>query len=438
MQHSNPVRIGYMHSHTGFPYWATFAQGVRSRAVELGAELCLPISDPQDDLPASVGEVISQRPDVIIVQHSVVDIFPGAGPMLDRAGIPVVGVEVTPDIRYACAVRADEAAGAHAVVTHLFDQLGGRGKVVNIPGPRLTDRQRVFQKLLHAYPGIELAHEGSASQRWSPDEGAQVMEAALAAHPDIRGVFAHSDRMAIGACAVIAAHGLTGQITVVGFDAEPEGLVAIRDGRLAATIYRGMYGVGRQAVDTALRAATRDQLPAELRVPVTLITATNLIEAMIDTTIILPGLLSDLITSNRSQRQLQQETIAAQRRLIQELSTPVIPISESVLIVPLIGAIDSQRAQQVLDAMLRAIEQHRAQALIIDITGIAVVDTGVAHYLMQAARAVQLLGAQVVLVGISPEVAQTLVGLGAGLGDIVTRATLRDGFAYAQRQLGRR
>lgn len=302
MQHLRPVRIGYMHSHTAFPYWALFAQGVRSRAAELGAELCLPGSDPADDLPASVAEVIDQRPDVVIVQHSVVDIFPGAGPILDRAGIPVVGVETNPDARYACALRADEAAGAHAVVTHLFERLGGRGKVVNIPGPRMTDRQRVFQKLLHAYPGIELAHEGSASERWSPDEGAQIMEAALAAHPDIRGVFAHSDRMAIGASATIAAHGLAGRIVVVGFDAEPEGLIAIRDGRLAATIYRGMYSVGRKAVETALRAAARELLPAELRVPVTLITAANLAEAMLDTTLIFPQLLRDLIATNREQR----------------------------------------------------------------------------------------------------------------------------------------
>jgi rsbT co-antagonist protein RsbR len=102
---------------------------------------------------------------------------------------------------------------------------------------------------------------------------------------------------------------------------------------------------------------------------------------------------------------------------------------------PLIGAIDSARAQQIMAAMLEAISRHGAQYMIIDITGIAVVDTAIAHGLLQAARAIELLGAQVILVGISPEVAQTLVGLGVDFRAIITRATLQAGFEYAQQQL---
>jgi anti-anti-sigma factor len=241
--------------------------------------------------------------------------------------------------------------------------------------------------------------------------------------------------MALGATEVIAEKGLREQIVVVGFDADPQGLIAIRDGELSATVYRGLYGVGQTAVNIAVGVTRGEEPPSEIRVPTKLITAENLVDATLDTTSMLPGLLRDLIELNRKQRRIQQETINAQRSLIQELSTPIIPISTSILIMPLIGAIDSARAQQIMEAMLEAIGTHGARYLIVDITGIAVVDTAVAHHLMQASQAVQLLGAQVILVGISPDVAQTLVGLGVTFRSLITQSTLQSGLEYAQKML---
>jgi len=127
----------------------------------------------------------------------------------------------------------------------------------------------------------------------------------------------------------------------------------------------------------------------------------------------------------------QEETIRAQQAALAELSTPLIPLSEQVMVMPLVGAVDSQRAQQVLTALLEGIAGSRAQVAILDITGVAVVDTQVANALIRAAQAVKLLGAQVVLTGIRPEVAQTLVGLGADLSGIITRGNLQSGIAYA-------
>jgi rsbT co-antagonist protein RsbR len=101
------------------------------------------------------------------------------------------------------------------------------------------------------------------------------------------------------------------------------------------------------------------------------------------------------------------------------------------MVMPLVGAVDSQRAQQVLSALLEGIAGSRARVAILDITGVAVVDTQVANALIRAAQAVKLLGAQVVLTGIRPEVAQTLVGLGADLSGIITRSSLQSGIAYA-------
>jgi rsbT co-antagonist protein RsbR len=127
----------------------------------------------------------------------------------------------------------------------------------------------------------------------------------------------------------------------------------------------------------------------------------------------------------------QEETIRAQEAALAELSTPLIPISDQVMVMPLIGAVDSRRAQQVLEALLEGVASSRALIAILDITGVPVVDTQVANALLRAAQAVKLLGAQVVLTGIRPEVAQTLVGLGADLSGIVTCGSLQTGIAYA-------
>lgn len=131
---------------------------------------------------------------------------------------------------------------------------------------------------------------------------------------------------------------------------------------------------------------------------------------------------------------LQQQVIDAQREALRELSTPLIPISDRAVVMPLIGAIDSTRAQLIMETLLNGVADHHAAIAILDITGVQVVDTQVANALVQAARAVKLLGAQVLLTGIQPCIAQTLVQLGVDLGDIITRSTLQAGIAYALTQ----
>jgi rsbT co-antagonist protein RsbR len=127
----------------------------------------------------------------------------------------------------------------------------------------------------------------------------------------------------------------------------------------------------------------------------------------------------------------QEEVIRHQAAVLEELSTPLIPVSDDVVIMPIIGTIDSTRAHRVLESLLTGVAAARARIVILDITGVVVVDTQVANVFIQAAQAVSLLGAQVVLTGIRPEVAQTIVGFGVDLNRIITRGTLRDGIAYA-------
>jgi rsbT co-antagonist protein RsbR len=132
----------------------------------------------------------------------------------------------------------------------------------------------------------------------------------------------------------------------------------------------------------------------------------------------------------------REQAIEAQRQLIYELSTPIVPIHAGVLVVPLVGTIDARRATQILEATLEQIVTTQAEILIVDVTGVPFMDTSIANHILQMARAVTLLGATCILVGIGPEVAQTLVQLGVDLSSIVTKANLQDGIVYALDQLG--
>lgn len=147
----------------------------------------------------------------------------------------------------------------------------------------------------------------------------------------------------------------------------------------------------------------------------------------------------ELIERQRAEEeraQLQQQIIRVQASALAELSTPLIPLTNRIMVMPLIGTMDSQRAQQVLENLLQGVSETRAQVVIVDITGVSVVDTAVAGTLVRAAQAVRFLGAQTIITGIRPEVAQTLVGLGVDLTNVTTLGTLQSGIAYALTQSG--
>jgi rsbT co-antagonist protein RsbR len=125
------------------------------------------------------------------------------------------------------------------------------------------------------------------------------------------------------------------------------------------------------------------------------------------------------------------DVIDRQRQQLLELSTPVIKLWDRVVAVPLIGTLDSARTQVVMEALLQAIVDQNAGVAILDITGVPMVDTVVAQYLLKTAMAVRLMGAECVISGIRPQIAQTIVQLGIDLGDITTRTTLADALAWA-------
>jgi rsbT co-antagonist protein RsbR len=121
-----------------------------------------------------------------------------------------------------------------------------------------------------------------------------------------------------------------------------------------------------------------------------------------------------------------------------ELSTPLIPISDEILVMPLIGTIDDKRAQRVMERLLHGVASYRARAVILDVTGLSAVTTETACALLRCAQAVSLLGARALMTGMRPEMAQALATMDVELGGIVTLSTLKAGIAYALGGVGRR
>lgn len=128
----------------------------------------------------------------------------------------------------------------------------------------------------------------------------------------------------------------------------------------------------------------------------------------------------------------QQELLRIQGAALMQLSTPLIPISDTIVVMPLVGQLDSARADQIMETLLQGVERSRAKVAILDITGVPSVDAITATVLVRATRAVQLLGARVILTGIRPDVAIGLTAMGSELAGVITRGTLQDGIRYAQ------
>ncbi|MDI3285026.1 STAS domain-containing protein [Polyangium sp. 15x6] len=204
-------------------------------------------------------------------------------------------------------------------------------------------------------------------------------------------------------------------------DALRPGDASTREALYAALVdgstYRGIL---------TLRGATGAPLPAQVDCYV--------VRAGPEEVLGLAAVVQDLSEEQREEverAELEAKVIASQEALIRELSTPLVPIAEGVIAMPLVGSIGDARAQQILEALLAGIQEHRAEAAILDITGVPTVDTSAANALISAAQAARLLGTKVILSGIGPAVARTLVELGVEMRGMTTKSTLSAAIAEA-------
>ncbi len=165
------------------------------------------------------------------------------------------------------------------------------------------------------------------------------------------------------------------------------------------------------------------------------------IEAAID--LLINDLTEELRQREKAQKELenklekiqeQQKTISQQREDLLELSSPVSKVWDNILILPVIGTLDSQRTQVMMENLLQKIVETGCTISILDITGVPTVDTQVANHLLKTVTAARLLGAECIISGISPAIAQTIVHLGIDLSTIRTKATLQDAMIFAMKQ----
>ena len=189
---------------------------------------------------------------------------------------------------------------------------------------------------------------------------------------------------------------------------------------LPMKLYLGMYNFYLRAVATRLFVALKNDPERAQQTFLSLMKLTFLdIGLAIDTYI-----------------QQRERTIHEQQEAIRELSTPVLQVRERLLILPIVGVIDTQRARQLTEQLLRSIRANRAKVVVIDITGVPVVDTTVANHLVQTVEASRLMGATVIITGLSAEIARTLVRLGVDLSKMDTMGDLQEGIKEAERLLG--
>ena len=429
------MHIGFASQNPSSHYWVIVNHGVEERAAELGIRLTTTQSYTVEQQITAINGLISQRIDVLLIGPLVAVGLGGALMRAQAAGIPVVVLAAqVNDAPVKCTVRSDHMQGAAQAAAYVVEQIGGSGQVAHLIGPTVLqdniDRAIGVRSVFDQYPDIEVVFEQESSD-WSHESGAAFIRAALERAPNLRGVCLANDTLALGAVAAVEAAGRTGEIVVTGFDALPDAMIAIHERRLSATIHQSTRRIGRVGVEMAQRLGRGEAVPSLVLSDVSLVTGENLVAEMLESVYLLPNVLRDVVERSEALIQAREEVITAQKEALRELSTPLIPISDNVVIMPLIGTIDSSRAQQIIETLLHGVSSQRTRMAILDITGVLLVDTQVANVFIQAAQAASLLGAQVVLTGIRPEVSQTLVGLGIDLRGIVTRGTLQSGIAYA-------
>jgi rsbT co-antagonist protein RsbR len=142
------------------------------------------------------------------------------------------------------------------------------------------------------------------------------------------------------------------------------------------------------------------------------------------------GVIADVLVFER------ERVIRQQQEAIRELSTPVLQVRDRLLLLPIIGLIDTQRARLITEGLLRAIRANRAKVVVMDVTGVATIDSRVANHILQTVTAARLMGAQVIVTGLSSDVAQSLAVLGIELSKLITVGDLQGGLEEAERFLG--
>lgn len=450
--------------------------GAQRMAAGLGVRLIeLEGNGEQAAMSQLVAEAIQQGVHGIIVSHGVGELLLPAVRLALDAGIRVVSIDTVIDHSAVPEIEQDDLAIGLLIGKSLALRHNGEARVIYINDDvyaPLVKRDRLWQDVKWRYSGLyELTQIRSVTST-AMVSTTQALGAALRDYPEANVVLAMWNELANGALDAIEQAGQGERIEVYGVDctdADIQRMVA-PGSPWVATVATDAAAMGRLAVRTLAALLAGEAVPKYLLVEPVLITQEflragrigsmdelvralptlaesefmwfNWMELLLERNgQVMPLLNTRVVEALRETEASLRVMVAQQRQLIDtitELSTPVVPVHDHILILPLIGTIDSRRSTQIMDSLLASVQQHQAYFVIIDITGVPLVDTAVAGHLMQAIRAVKLLGAECVIVGVSPEIAQTIIGLGIDVQGLTARGTMQDGIAYALARQGLR
>lgn len=270
------------------PFFIDMERGAREAAERLGIQLLVQAAERELDVEKQmqiIENLIQTRVDVLCITPSGSrEILPAIA-KANRAGIPVIIMDTRidksaagPEHRIVTFIGSDNYEGGRVAGRFIVEQLGGRARVAileGIPGHETADsRLRGFHDAIRGVEGIQVV--ASQPANWERDQGYNVFQNMLQAHPNIDTLFACSDQMALGALEAIAAAGKEGQIRVIGFDALEEARQAVAQGRMLATVAQAPSEMGRHAIESAVRVLRGEPVPEHIAVRIELITQQTL------------------------------------------------------------------------------------------------------------------------------------------------------------------
>lgn len=272
------IEIGMSISTLNNPFFVELKKGAEDEAE--ANKVRLTITDAQDDASTQANQVqnfISQNLDTVVINPVDSDAARPSVEAADNAGVPVVAADrAVNGAKVATTVASDNVQGGELAAQQLAEELGERGKVVVLRGLSGTSASRErgegFEKGIARFPAIEVVATQPAD--FDRTQGLDVMTNLLQAHPDVTGVFAENDEMALGALQALGDRAGS-SVTVIGFDGTADGLKAVQQGTMAATIAQQPDELGRMSVRNAVRVARSEEVDTEIKVPVKVVTEEN-------------------------------------------------------------------------------------------------------------------------------------------------------------------
>jgi len=267
------------------PFFIDMQKGAEDAAKKLGIKLTVQAAEREVDVEKQmqiIENLIQTKVSALCITPSGSKEVVPAIVKANQASIPVIIVDTRVDpaaiqaagARIAAFVGSDNLAGGRVAGEFIAQKLGGSGKVAvleGIPGHETGDmRLKGFREVVASHSGMQIVSSQTAN--WERDQGFNVFQNMLQAHPEIQALFACSDLMALGAVEAIAAAGKTGKITVVGFDAFSEARDAVNKGTMAATIAQSPAEMGRIAVENAAKVLKGEKIQEDVSLGVSLVT----------------------------------------------------------------------------------------------------------------------------------------------------------------------